>query len=601
MEDHRVVHRRGEAHGVDPTKRQHHPRQGPDHAAELGEQLVGGLIQPVGILDEHNARAGQNRGHEVDHDFSDLHRPVLGVDPGNLGRLGNLGVEHDGNQRRPGHQAWCYALQPLDEGIARRLAGQVPVDPRHVAQQDPHREVGARPGVEPTAGSRQVDVRVLAEQLLDEPGLADTGLAHEIDHAAIAAARSVERDPQLFQLRLATHERDQCRVVGSEAVVRLDQVADDRRVDGSGLALHLERLECGQLERCRRGVEDRLAGDELARRGLLHEPRSEVDGVAHHREGPALWRPQVTHEDRAPVHAGTDRQSDVGRHDRRQRPQRCVLVLASGPRRTGGQDHLAATGVDVACQPVRAVTLGRLVHHTGERLQSSLGLGRPVLAKDLVQPTEEDERHGDRTVLGDHACRGLFEQPVRQVRLDLAVRLSGMLAQPDPGAGIGHEGACTLAVGAAERLGGDQRSRRRGQENLASLGVALAVHGGSHARANHEQFLPTGVDEMQVEEPRVHALGDPQLDSTHQRRRPRALDQVPHAPAAGRRAQRVIVALEQDEQGVATELQDVASVVVDDVDHAAEAAIEQDRQLLGALAPERSEPFRQRSEARDVR
>ena len=63
----------------------------------------------------------------------------------------------------------------------------------------------------------------------------------------------------------------------------------------------------------------------------------------------------------------------------------------------------------------------------------------------------------------------------------------------------------------------------------------------------------------------------------------------------------VLDTFEQHEECIATELEDVATVGVDDLDHPTETAVQQAGELLRALAPVFRESFRQRREARDVR
>ena len=62
----------------------------------------------------------------------------------------------------------------------------------------------------------------------------------------------------------------------------------------------------------------------------------------------------------------------------------------------------------------------------------------------------------------------------------------------------------------------------------------------------------------------------------------------------------MVVVGEQHEQGVASELDDVAAPLLAGVDHLAEAAIQQIGQLLGAFVPETGQPFGQCGEAADV-
>ncbi len=109
-----------------------------------------------------------------------------------------------------------------------------------------------------------------------------------------------------------------------------------------------------------------------------------------------------------------------------------------------------------------------------------------------------------------------------------------------------------------------------------------------------------GLDEVEVEGAAVDPLGDPEFDPLDEVGRPAPLDERAHVEAGRRGPGGVLGPLEQHEQGVAAELEDVAAVAVDDLDHPAEALVQQLGQLLGALAPERGESLGERREAGDV-
>ena len=122
------------------------------------------------------------------------------------------------------------------------------------------------------------------------------------------------------------------------------------------------------------------------------------------------------------------------------------------------------------------------------------------------------------------------------------------------------------------------------EQDLAALGRPLAVDGGAHTGPDHEQLSVARVDEVEVEDAAVDALRDTELHALHE-----GVDQVRSIRVTHPETRRggpggVFVTGEQHEQGVATELEDVAAEVVDDLDHPAEALVEQDGEFLGALA-----------------
>ena len=138
------------------------------------------------------------------------------------------------------------------------------------------------------------------------------------------------------------------------------------------------------------------------------------------------------------------------------------------------------------------------------------------------------------------------------------------------------------------------------QEDLPAFGGALAVDRGGHARADDEQLSVAGVDEVEVEGAAVDALGDPEFDPLHEVGGPSPLDERAHVEAGGCGPGGVFGALEQHEQRVAAELEHVAAVAVDDLDHPAEALVQQLGEFLGAFTAERGEAFGERREAGDV-
>ena len=138
------------------------------------------------------------------------------------------------------------------------------------------------------------------------------------------------------------------------------------------------------------------------------------------------------------------------------------------------------------------------------------------------------------------------------------------------------------------------------EQDLTALGRPLTVHRGAHAGPDHEEFPMPRVDEVEVEGAAVDALRDPELHALHQRRRPGAFDQATHPEAGRSSAGGVLVTGEQHEQGVTAELENVAAEVVDDLDHPAEALVQQDGEFLGTLASVPGEPLRQCGEAGDV-
>ena len=98
----------------------------------------------------------------------------------------------------------------------------------------------------------------------------------------------------------------------------------------------------------------------------------------------------------------------------------------------------------------------------------------------------------------------------------------------------------------------------------------------------------------------MRSLRDPESHVPHRVRRPGLGDDRAHAFHGRHGTGRVVVVGEQDEQSVATELDDVAAPLLACLDHLAEAAIQQIGQLLGPFVPETCQTFGQCGEAADV-
>ena len=168
------------------------------------------------------------------------------------------------------------------------------------------------------------------------------------------------------------------------------------------------------------------------------------------------------------------------------------------------------------------------------------------------------------------------------------------------GRGPGQE-----AAGALGRAHAVRRQQRRGlgaHHHLA--GVGRLLHEGDQRRpATRDEELAMGAaDEEEVELAAVQALRHPQRHLPGRRLQPP--DVAQHAAHAERRAARageVPVALEEQQEGVAAELQEVAAVGVGDAEQRAERRADRLDELLGALAAAAREALGELREPGDVR
>ena len=354
------------------------------------------------------------------------------------------------------------------------------------------------------------------------------------------------------------------------------------------------------LERGRARGRAPLARNKLARCRLLHQPGCKVHGITHHRERAASLGSEVSHEDRAPVQSDSHRQPDVDLEEFACGSHSGVLVLSGRAGGAGGEDDLAATRVDVARQPVRLVSpwpLGRRWRVPGVapgRLRGLRTLRSASTPPKNTNPTVTVRCSATTPAavcsISQSGTNGSTGRSSPASASGCGTRMSGARSSARP-SGV----STPTEVGIVE-----QGRRLMAEQDLASLGGTLAVDRRRHSRPDDEQLAVAGVDEVQVERAGVDPLRDAELDALHEGGRPATLDQRAHVEACGGCPGGVLGPLEQHEQRVTAELEDVTAVAVDDLDHPAEALVQQDGQFLSALAPVRGQPFGQRGEARDV-
>ena len=85
------------------------------------------------------------------------------------------------------------------------------------------------------------EVRRAGDDLVEQPGLADPGLADHLDEDAVAGPRRLDGVEQRPQLGIATRHRQR----GPIGLARADDRPDDRGANGLRLALRRERRRSG--------------------------------------------------------------------------------------------------------------------------------------------------------------------------------------------------------------------------------------------------------------------------------------------------------------------------------------------------------------------
>src|SRR5207249_280658 len=140
------------------------------------------------------------------------------------------------------------------ELVARDLGRIALLDARALADQPPvlrvrlHRVVRHAGPVVPQALVLWLEPRPDRVGLLDEPALADPGLADEEERGADPVAGALERRADALELALAPDERGLERSHRAHAPGRGETPADAERRDGLALALHVDPPEVLDVE-----------------------------------------------------------------------------------------------------------------------------------------------------------------------------------------------------------------------------------------------------------------------------------------------------------------------------------------------------------------
>ena len=508
----------------------------------MEEEPVRALVHPVRVLDDDQRRRDQHPEQELLDGLEDALAAEGGLDLLAFRRRRDLGVEGNRQQREQGHELGHHGLDPRRQARAGLLRALGLGDAGERPQQRAEREVGHGDGVLVAARGevREPDGQRL--QLLDEPRLADAGLADQLGNLALAHACRIDGCAQLDELLLTADDRQLLgRFLLDHTGRRAHAVGRDRAL----LALDEERLRRG-FELRARALEHLARGEDLARLGACGQARGEVDGVAHHGVGAAGARADVACEGRAAVDAGPKRQGGVGVEDRPEATQHPLLVRP-GARRSPGRDvELAAVDVDVRLEP-REAELRRHaadgLAEPGERLAQRLGAALREQRLD-ARELHERGRHlpvlrlaGLETEVGAERGRheGLELQPGRRgdSRLDDGRRGSvGIVVEREQGS------AATLA---GEPLRPHRRGRCGADEDLARVRGILEPDRRGRGGPGDDELPVARIDEEEVAGARVDAGRHAELDLADGAHHlpARALDEPLHLGGRrGRRARR---------------------------------------------------------------
>src|SRR5690606_4104654 len=184
---------------------QDQPRLLLDVGDESGQQVAGGLVHPLRVLDEEEGGFGAGGLQQGGHGCEDASRAELVVQLGDLGGLLQGQTKGYAEQRQPRGQLRCGGAHQFGKpGCARRGIGVVHAPGG--AEEGTEREVGGRRLVEPALGPDHSRGLRDVEQLLKQTGLAHADLRRDLDHPAAAGRRVGPRRGEETQLRVTADE-----------------------------------------------------------------------------------------------------------------------------------------------------------------------------------------------------------------------------------------------------------------------------------------------------------------------------------------------------------------------------------------------------------
>ena len=221
---------------------------------------------------------------------------------------------------------------------------------------------------------------------------------------------------------------------------------------------------------------------------------------------------------------------------------------------------------------------------------------------DLVGSRETDERDGRMAMLTLE--RAYLQQLRAQWRRDGNFERDaldgreGLDGPVDPRRGPEEPSSpLLLPDGVAVEEGG----RLRADEDLTGLRRRLHLHRACRGRPGDEELAVGLADEEELEGPAVQSGVHPELDRAGRRPRPSDRAKRPaHLERRPRRPRSMVVAVVQQQERVAAELQKPAALRVGDAEQSRERRVHHLGDLLRAGSPETGESLRHRREARDV-
>ncbi len=546
----------------------------------------------MGVLEDDQRRHHQDALEEGLDRLDELLATCGRIKRVRLGRRHHLGVEGDREQREPrrevGHDA-------RDEGAQQRaglITRAVRRDACKLSQKIAPRVERRRRRVLLRGRVQLREAERERAELVHEPRLADAGLADQLDDLKLAHARRVDRGLQKLELLRAADDRSCCVDL---RLSRADGFAHMMSRDGALLALDEQRLLLGRVDRPR-AVEDVRRRQDLAGLGASRQACREVDRVAHHGVRAPACVADVAGEDVTAIHAGAERQADVGPDDVLQRAHHSLFVLPRARRRSAGEVELQRVDVDIGLEPGQPVRLARGGDRRGERVDSLEHGVRAVRRNHVVRLRELHERDRYLAVLGVAARDG--EVGAQGSRDELLEARSGQVRWRKGRAGtrleaLHNAGAHALFLEPRRIYFG---SGLGAEHDLARGGEIFELEDARRTRTGDEQLAVRRLREEEMALARVDAGGHAQLDVVAGNR----LDRPLHIRRRPGGALGMALVVEEEEQRVPSKLEDVAAVPLGHVDQPVEAGGDPLDELLGAGLALGGQALGERREAGDV-
>ena len=378
--------------------------------------------------------------------------------------------------------------------------------------------------------------------------------------------------------------------------------AEGDRGHGLLLALHHERLDGRGGEARARAIDDGGSGDDLAVGSAGHHSCGQVHRIAHHGVSAAVGWADIAREDGAGVYADLQGERLIRLDDAAQGTGHLLVVVATTDGDSGSEDDLAAVAVDVTREEGDVELIGGVLDRTHERVDGVLrGIGSGFLdqAIDAIEMDEGDERVA-MLALGDVGFEMVAQdrggdEALGAIRFDGGWRRHGVHRR-----GRAPKQAAAIA-GIAERRRGQSRGGGFAREDLAGAGGGLHLDNTRDGGASDDELEMRLAREEEVDIAAVDADGHAK---PHQAgRRLYAADfaqRTAHVDGGAAATLSVGGPGEEEEKGIAAELEQIPGLVVRGGEKLREALVEYFGHLFGADLTLAGEPLGHGGEAGDV-